>query len=208
MRVRQLREGFWGPGWQSRLWGTSLRWTCPCSPAWPSSSLSWDKVMMMQQKWKCYEENRKHKMQAWSLKNCKKISPLPVFGSSVHISFTPSSTMLQCLSSLGVLCRVLPLDSWIKFKFPISSVHTYQKPWLVPTASCYSCSWWEPGCCSWQSLWGPWEVQLRTPPAPSPPSPQESCLPCWPSWWVILSLKSVTCRVLEERIIMWPDINV
>ena len=31
---------------------------------------------------------------------------MPVFGSSVHISFTPSSTMLQCLRAIGIDTRL------------------------------------------------------------------------------------------------------
>ena len=31
---------------------------------------------------------------------------MPVLGSSVHISFTPSSTMLQCLKAVGIDTRL------------------------------------------------------------------------------------------------------
>ena len=46
-------------------------------------------------------KNEEEKLHFWL-----KSSPLPVFGSSVHISFTPSSTMLQCLWKFGVKFQV------------------------------------------------------------------------------------------------------
>ena len=60
---------------------------------------------------------------------CHKLSPLPVFGSSVHISFTPSSTMLQCLRAIRIDTRLK-----IRTSVPIKSLHPSQKLLVVPEA--------------------------------------------------------------------------
>merc|ERR1712039_1022529 len=68
---------------------------------------------------------------------CHKLSPFPVFGSSVHISFTPSSTMLQCLSKAFTLPRSFLLflqliRTWVLFL--TESVRTLSGP--VENSSC------------------------------------------------------------------------
>ena len=77
----------------------------------------------------------------------------------------------------------------------VKSLHPSQQLLVVPetfhekeTIFRTTCSWSRLGCCSWRSPWGPWGARWRTPPAPSPRAPLGSCLLCWPSWSVTLSL--------------------
>ena len=126
--------------------------------------------------------------------------PFPVFGSSVHISLTPSNTMLQWRSNAFTLPK-----SFLLFLRTIG---------FNKNTSFFTCSWSKLECCSWQSQWGPWGALWRTnvnkyscqrssnlwrtPPAPWPHAPPVSCLLCWPSWSVTLSAtKEVLLHVLK-----------
>ena len=104
------------------------------------------------------------------LEKCQENSPLPVLGNSVHISFTPSNTMLQWRS------KAFTLPSSFLLFLNASSV-PHDKSRVLG----FTCSWSELECCSWQSQWGPSADQSGTPPAPSVPSARGSSPAC--SWW-------------------------
>ena len=130
--------------------------------------------------------------------------PFPVFGSSVHISLTPSNTMLQWRSNAFTLPKSFLLFlriSWrtIDFQFKYKLFHLQLiKTWvLFLTESVRTlrgpvktkCK--QSSCQRSSNLW-------RTPPAPWPHAPPVSCLPCWPSWSVTLSAtKEVLLHVLK-----------
>ena len=113
------------------------------------------------------------------LEKCQENSPLPVLGNSVHISFTPSNTMLQWRS------KAFTLPSSFLLFLNASSV-PHDKSRVLG----FTCSWSGLECCSSQSQWGPWEVPFGTPLAPSPRAPQESYLLCSPYLVLSFSLES------------------
>ena len=82
------------------------------------------------------------------LRQYRDLPPLPVLGSSVHISFTPSSTMLQCLSKAFTRPK-----SFLLFLWTVS----LKSSWFTLKQGRWTCSWWAPGCCSSRNLSKPWK---------------------------------------------------
>ena len=82
------------------------------------------------------------------LRQYRVLPPLPVLGSSVHISFTPSSTMLQCLSKAFTRPK-----SFLLFLWTVS----LKSSWFTLKQGRRTCSWWAPGCCSSRNLSKPWK---------------------------------------------------
>ena len=131
--------------------------------------------------------------------------PFPVFGSSVHISFTPSNTMLQCRSKAFTLpnsfllflkhfisktaashCVYLQLiKTWVLFL--TESVRTLRGP--VENSSCCNIAITCDHCgmliivviFTFQFLYHPvLHYNSFTSPVPSPHALRVSCLPYWP----------------------------